>query len=40
MMMVTGSNEINISCVIREQDALKAMTVLHTKLFLYSEDDI
>ncbi|KAF8244295.1 aspartate kinase [Wilcoxina mikolae CBS 423.85] len=38
-MISQGSNEINISCVIREQDALKAMTILHTKLFLYSEHE-
>jgi hypothetical protein len=34
-----GSNEINISCVIQEKDALKAMTILHTKLFLFQNDD-
>lgn len=36
-MISQGSNEINISCVIKEQDALKAMTILHTKLFLYGQ---
>lgn len=36
--MTPGSNEINISCVIQEKDALKAMTILHTKLFLFQND--
>ncbi|KAI5815885.1 Aspartate/glutamate/uridylate kinase [Pyronema omphalodes] len=37
-MISQGSNEINISCVIQEKDALKAMTILHTKLFLFQND--
>ncbi|TGZ84479.1 aspartokinase [Ascodesmis nigricans] len=38
-MISQGSDEINISCVVREEEAIKAMTVLHTRLFLYSGDD-
>ncbi|KAI5778606.1 Aspartate/glutamate/uridylate kinase [Geopyxis carbonaria] len=37
-MISQGSSEINISCVVKESDALKAMTILHTRLFLYSGD--
>ncbi|KAA8899508.1 Aspartate/glutamate/uridylate kinase [Sphaerosporella brunnea] len=39
-MISQGANEINISCVVKEKDALKAMTILHTTLFLYSEVEI
>lgn len=31
----TGASEINISCVIKQEDAIRAMNVLHTKLFTY-----
>jgi aspartate kinase len=39
-MISQGANEINISCVVRERDALKAMTILHTRLFLYSDEEV
>lgn len=32
-----GASEINISCVIKEADALKAVNVLHTRLFVYQD---
>lgn len=35
-MISQGSDEINISCVVREDEERKAMTVLHTRLFLYT----
>jgi aspartate kinase len=38
-MISQGANEINISCVVKERDALKAMTILHTRLFLYTEEE-
>lgn len=38
-LTLIGSNEINISCIVQEEDALKAMTILHTRLFLYSEEE-
>ncbi|KAG0131265.1 Aspartate/glutamate/uridylate kinase [Tuber indicum] len=36
-MISQGASEINISCVIKEIDAIKAMNVLHTKLFIYQD---
>lgn len=36
---VTGASEINISCVIKEEDAIRAVNVLHTKLFTYQQDE-
>jgi aspartokinase len=32
-----GASEINISCVIEEKDAIRAMNVLHTRLFTYDD---
>jgi aspartate kinase len=32
-----GASEINISCVIEEKDAIRAMNVLHTHLFTYQD---
>jgi aspartokinase len=34
---VTGASEINISCVIEERDADRAMNILHTNLFTFLE---
>ena len=34
---MAGASEINISCVIREEDAIRAVNVLHTRLFLYED---
>lgn len=34
-MISQGASEINISCVIAERDAIKAINVLHTNLFTY-----
>lgn len=34
-MISQGASEINISCVIEEKDAIRAMNVLHTNLFTY-----
>jgi len=36
-MIATGASEINISCVVRETDAIRAMNILHTKLFIYQD---
>jgi len=36
-MIATGASEINISCVIKETDAIRAMNILHTKLFIYQD---
>ncbi|KAI5815991.1 Aspartate/glutamate/uridylate kinase [Pyronema omphalodes] len=36
-MISQGASEINISCVIAEKDAIRAMNVLHTHLFTYQE---
>lgn len=30
-----GASEINISCVVKQEDAIRAMNILHTKLFTY-----
>lgn len=38
-MISQGASEINISCVIRQEDALRAVNVLHTKLFTYRDVD-
>lgn len=38
-LMGEGASEINISCVIKEKDAIRAMNVLHTKLFTYQDLD-
>jgi aspartokinase len=35
--LVTGASEINISCVIEERDADRAMNILHTNLFTFLE---
>jgi aspartate kinase len=32
---MTGASEINISCVIEERDADRAMALLHTNLFTF-----
>ncbi|RPB16208.1 aspartokinase [Morchella conica CCBAS932] len=37
-MISQGASEINISCVIKLEDAVRAMSVLHTKLFLHKMD--
>jgi aspartate kinase len=31
----TGASEINISCVIEEKDADRAINILHTSLFTF-----
>ncbi|KAI5838777.1 Aspartate/glutamate/uridylate kinase [Morchella snyderi] len=36
-MISQGASEINISCVIKQADAIRAMNVLHTKLFTYQD---
>jgi aspartate kinase len=36
-MISQGASEINISCVISERDADRAMSVLHTNLFVFLE---
>ncbi|KAF8249470.1 aspartate kinase [Wilcoxina mikolae CBS 423.85] len=36
-MISQGASEINISCVIEEKDAIRAMNVLHTHLFTYQD---
>ncbi|KAA8895904.1 Aspartate/glutamate/uridylate kinase [Sphaerosporella brunnea] len=36
-MISQGASEINISCVIAEKDAIRAMNVLHTQLFTYQD---
>ncbi|KAL7267219.1 Aspartokinase [Rhizina undulata] len=36
-MISQGASEINISCVIKQKDAIRAMNVLHTKLFTYQD---
>lgn len=36
-MISQGASEINISCVIQEKDAIRAMNVLHTRLFLFDD---
>lgn len=36
-MISQGASEINISCVIQEKDAIRAMNVLHTRLFTYQD---
>ncbi|KAI5806645.1 Aspartate/glutamate/uridylate kinase [Peziza echinospora] len=36
-MISQGASEINISCVIQEKDAIRAMNVLHTRLFLFED---
>ncbi|KAL0631786.1 Aspartokinase [Maublancomyces gigas] len=38
-MISQGASEINISCVIKERDAIRAMNVLHTRLFTYQDLD-
>jgi aspartate kinase len=35
--IVTGASEINISCVIEERDADRAINILHTNLFTFLE---
>jgi aspartate kinase len=37
LMNFAGASEINISCVIAEKDAIRAMNVLHTQLFTYQD---
>lgn len=32
-----GASEINISCVIEERDADRALNILHTNLFTFLE---
>jgi aspartokinase len=32
---IPGASEINISCVIEERDADRAMALLHTNLFTF-----
>ncbi|KAL9130620.1 MAG: hypothetical protein Q9217_001234 [Psora testacea] len=36
-MISQGASEINISCVITERDALRALNVVHTELFTFLE---
>ena len=37
LTMMTGASEINISCVIEERDADRALNILHTNLFTFLE---
>lgn len=37
MNAITGASEINISCVIEERDADRALNVVHTNLFTFLE---
>jgi aspartate kinase len=37
LLRFVGASEINISCVIAEKDAIRAMNVLHTQLFTYQD---
>lgn len=34
---IVGASEINISCVIEERDADRALNILHTNLFTFLE---
>jgi aspartate kinase len=36
-MISQGASEINISCVIEERDAVRALNVVHTNLFTFLE---
>lgn len=36
-MISQGASEINISCVIKEKDAIRAINILHTRLFLFED---
>ncbi|KAK5257706.1 Aspartate kinase fub3 [Exophiala xenobiotica] len=36
-MISQGASEINISCVIEERDADRALNILHTNLFTFLE---
>lgn len=36
-MISQGASEISIGCVIREQDAIRALNVIHTNLFVHSD---
>ncbi|TGZ85586.1 aspartate kinase [Ascodesmis nigricans] len=36
-MISQGASEINISCVIKQEDAIRAVNVLHTRLFTYQD---
>lgn len=35
----TGASEINITCVIEERDADRALNILHTNLFTFLDYD-
>lgn len=35
LTIYTGASEINITCVIEERDADRALNILHTNLFTF-----